>query len=518
MLTCLALAGLTQIVDVLGDHAFNNALTVLFVLIAGIAGFLRIAFFSDLSWRTRLSIFGTLLGMVVTFFVVFRVEGFTGEMYPRFALRFRAPPPRAVKPFEAASDSSEETGIDLATTTPFDFPNFLGPGRDQSVENVVLSRDWQTQPPKLLWKQPIGTGWSGFAIVNHYALTLEQQGTIEFATCYDVKTGELQWSHGTETRYELLVAGTGPRSTPTIDEGRVYTFGATGWLSCLDGATGRALWKHNLREMYDISDAEEHAAIQFGRSNSPLVINDLVVIPVGGPLGKKRAGLVAFHKHTGERVWEGDDRNASYSSPVPATIGGVPEILIVNEDSVSGHDPQTGRTLWEFPWLGTTSGDANVSQAVPVGNDRVFLSKGYVRGAALLKIDSGPDGTQTARDLWKNPQVLKTKFTNVVLYSGYVYGLSDGILECVDLESGKRAWKDGRYGHGQILLVGDLLLVLSETGELVLIQPDPREKNHVLSRMQVLEGKTWNPLALSGKYLLVRNAEQAACYEMPLDR
>lgn len=519
MLAAVVFAGLAQAVDLLGDHAFNNALTVSLLMLSGTVGLIRLLFFSGLVRRTRLLFFGAVLALVAAFFTVFRVEGFTGEMFPKFALRFGAPPPVVPRKLEPVSDGDLDAGprVDLTTTTPFDFPHFLGPRWDQTIDTVVLSSDWKARPPKELWKQPIGAGWSGFAIVNHSAVTLEQQGEIEYVTCYDVETGRLEWSHGTETRYELLIAGTGPRSTPTIDGGRVYTLGATGCLSCLDGATGKPIWKHDLREMYDISDAEEHASIQFGRANSPLVINDLVVIPVGGPLGKKRAGLVAFDKLTGERVWEGDDRNASYSTPVLTTIGGIPQILIVNEDSVSSHDPQTGKTLWDYPWLGKTSGDANVSQAVPVGADRVFLSKGYVRGAKLLQIDTSPDGAQAPRELWKNPQVLKTKFTNVVVHQGFVYGLSDGILECIELETGQRAWKEGRYQHGQILLVGELLLVLSESGELVLIEPSPREKNRVLARMQVLEGKTWNPLALAGRFLLIRNGEQSACYELPVE-
>jgi outer membrane protein assembly factor BamB len=179
---------------------------------------------------------------------------------------------------------------------------------------------------------------------------------------------------------------------------------------------------------------------------------------------------------------------------------------------VSGHAVDTGQTLWQHPWPGQSSGRASASQAVPVGDDRVLVSKGYGGGAELFRVASNAGKWSTER-IWKQ-SVLKTKLTNVVVHQGHVYGLDDGILSCVELETGRRRWKRGRYGHGQMLLAGDVLLVLTESGELLMVDPIP-ERHQVLGRLPVLDGKTWNNLCLYGPYLLVRNAEEAACYELP---
>ncbi len=224
-----------------------------------------------------------------------------------------------------------------------------------------------------------------------------------------------------------------------------------------------------------------------------------------------------MNKKTGETVWEGGDRQICYSSPTVATLGGVRQVLIVNEADVSGHDLKTGKVLWRHPWPGKSNASASVSQAVPIAPERVFLSKAYGIGAALLKLVPSGESTLDAEVVWANSKVMKTKFSNVAIKDGFAYGLSDGVLECVALADGRRVWHEGRYPQGQILRVGDLLLVLTESGDVVLVVASPEAANHVLGRFQALEGQTWNNFALYGPYLLVRNALEAACYELPVE-
>ncbi len=226
--------------------------------------------------------------------------------------------------------------------------------------------------------------------------------------------------------------------------------------------------------------------------------------------------LVAFDKKTGAKIWQGGNHQISMSSPAAATLGGVEQVLVVNENFVSGHDAESGAVLWEYPWPGITSSDANVSQAVPLPPDRVWLSKGYGSGAALLELTPGPGGRFTVTELWHNPRVLRTKFSQVTMLNGYAYGLSEGILECVEVETGQRIWKHGRYHHGQLLRVHDLLIVLSEEGEVVLVEASAERRDNVLGRFQAIEGKTWNNFALYGPYLVVRNAAEAAVFRLPL--
>jgi outer membrane protein assembly factor BamB len=349
--------------------------------------------------------------------------------------------------------------------------------------------------------------------VNGYAVTMEQRGPDELVTCYDMDSGKLIWSHATQTRHVTVPGGIGPRSTPTIHGGRVYALGATGEFVCLEGANGQLKWRTNLLERYHVPDGTDEQGVAWGRSGSPLVVDDLVIVPAGGPSAGPHISLAAFHRETGELAWEAGDQQVSYSSPMLATLAGQRQVVCVHEKSVSGHDLLTGKTLWSQEWLGSSIQDANVAQPVPVGEDRLFLSKGYGRGAALFQLSSGPMGTLVS-DVWRNPNLLKTKFANVILFQGHVYGLSDGILECVEIASGQRMWKKGRYGQGQILGVGGVILVLAESGEVAMVAASP-DGFQELGRFAAIQGITWNNLCLYGKRLLVRNSEESACYELP---
>ena len=509
--------------DVMADHATANIGVLIAAFVAVVTLILWFAFFSGYSrWVRMLPLVGGLV-FCGAFAALFRIDDVSGELVPTFAWRFsRSPDELLEKP--NLPDTTQRVPVrqtptvDLLSTTADDFPQFLGPDRSASIDTVKLARDWVASPPQLVWRQQIGAGWSGFAVVSGHALTMEQRGELEMVTCYEVRSGRLQWFYSIPVRYQSTLAGVGPRATPTIDQGMVYTLGAAGHLLCLDGATGRPVWQKDLLEEYEMTQEDEEAEVPYGRANSPLVVGELLIVPAGRPQRRGWVSLVAYRKKTGQQVWEGGQRQISYSSPVLATLGGMQQILIVNQDYASGHDVRTGKVLWEYPWPGKSATDANVSQAVAVPPDRVFLSKGYGRGATLVQLVPKDDGTFDAQELWRNPRVMRTKFTNVALREGYVYGLSDGILECVNLDSGQSIWKGGRYGHGQILRVGELLLVLSEKGQVVLVEATPDRRNNVLGQFQALEGKTWNTIALSGPYLLVRNAEEAACYKLPLEK
>jgi outer membrane protein assembly factor BamB len=489
----------------------NNIVT----WVAGFIGLVSLAvwffFRSAYSRLTRLLVFGGCVVMQAVFFAVFRLERVDGELSPIFAYRFSAVPDRLLD-----SNPANVGKVDLRTTTKDDFPEFLGRNRTEAVDDVSLARDWTKHPPKLVWKQKIGAGWSAFSVVNGHAVTMEQRGDMEMTTCYAVETGRLEWSYSTLGRFERLEAGAGPRSTPTIDEGMVYAVGALGHFACLDGATGKPVWEKDLLNEFGIPREEDAEAVLWGRSNSPLIVGNKVIVPIGGCKGKRMVSLAAFDKRSGARLWEGGQCQISYCSPTLATLGGVEQILIVNEETASGHDVATGSVLWECSRPGHTNRDPNVSQAVPVAPNQVFFSKGYGGGATLVRLNPKGDGKFSAETVWASPRVMKTKFTNVAMRDGYAYGLSDGILECVEVAGGASKWKQGRYGHGQILRVGDLLLVLTEQGEVVLVEATPDRTNSVLGRFQAIEGLTWNNLALYGPYLLVRNAEEAACYKLPL--
>ena len=494
------------------DHAIVNILTLIFGFFAVMILLFWFSFFSRYPSSLRMTTLALVVGSVALMVGLLRIDNVSGELVPELSWRWL---PRPDQLLDRPAVEQADEAVDLTTTTAADFPQFLGPDRNLRLENLRLATDWKSQPPVKLWRQPIGAGWSAFAAVNGFAVTLEQRGGDELVTCYEISSGELRWSHGIKARHATLMGGVGPRSTPTIDEGKVYALGATGVLRCLDGATGALVWSDDLLKRYQVSQEDDLSMIAWGRAASPLIVDDLVVVPGGGPEGGPWVSLVAFNKSTGEVVWQGGDQQISYSSPALGTFDDERQIIIVNESSVSGHDPATGEQLWDSPWEGSSNTNASTSQAVPLPEDRVFVSKGYGGGSALLRVRRDSESGWNAEEIWSEPANLKTKFTNVVVQDGYVYGLSDGILECVALETGKRAWKRGRYGHGQILGVDDLLLVQAESGEVSLVEATP-ETHRELGTFPAIDGKTWNNLCLYGPRLLVRNAEEAACYELPV--
>lgn len=510
-------AGVTVLLlqTLINDQGMANGFTWPVLFLGAFFCLVWFALFSSYSRRTRWTVFGLCLIVAGAVAMAIRIEGVSGNIFLSLAWRWSPRPIERELP-PPAPDSLEGGRVDLFKTGPFDFPQFLGPKRDLSVAGVKLDPDWSANPPVEVWRQPIGAGWSGFVVVNGYAVTMEQRRTEELVTCYHLETGKLQWAHTTPTRYEHFMGGVGPRSTPTIHQGRVYALGATGKFHCLEGATGKPVWSRDLLQEFGLTPKDEHELVLYGRSNSPLIVEDLVIVPAGGPREGARWSLAAFHQDNGALVWKGGDHNISHSSPAYAVLAGVPQILSVNENQVSGHDPKTGKQLWEFDWPGITSADANNSQAVPLPPDRVFVSKGYSAGAKLVRLVPQEDGTFKVKNIYHKPRSMRTKLTNVTIKDGYVYGLSDGILECMELETGRTIWREGRYSHGQILRVDDLLLVLSEDGELSLVQATPDSPNHVLGSVQALEGQTWNNLALYGEFLLVRNGREAVCYRLAL--
>ena len=497
--------------DVL-DHAIANLIAMASVFLAIIVFVGWFAAASGHSPAVRWMPLGIVIGLIAITAATFRVDHTTAELLPRFALRWAKKPDQLLPKPAAAADVK----VPLDVTTDDDFPQFLGPDRNLGIDRIALARDWTAKPPQLVWQHAIGAGHSAFSAVNGFAVTMEQRDDEELVTCYDLLTGDLKWSNSLTARHATIPGGTGPRSTPTIHGGRVFAMGATGVLRCLDGANGRLVWSKNLLEETGTPPDDEANQVLWGRAGSPLIVDNMVVVPGGGPKTGTKVSLIAFDQETGKKLWQGGDRQVSYSSPSLARLGGVRQVVIVNEDNITGHNAATGAVLWSYPWPGSSSSNASSSQAVAVGDDRLFVSKGYSGGAALFTVKQDGVGNWTADKIWQHQKNLQTKMTNVVVYKGYVYGLSDGILECVELNEGKRQWKAGHYGHGQILRVRDLLLVETDDGEIVLVELSP-EAHHELGRFQAIDGQTWNNMCLYGRYLLVRNSGEAACYEMPLE-
>lgn len=494
------------------DRATSNIATLITGGVTLILLAAYTAFLSPLPRRAKWWRIGVPVAIIAVLLAVLRIDYFNGDLVPRFTWRWTKKQDVAL----AERGLSPSTGAADLTPSGHDYPGFLGPNRNAYVPDVKLATDWNAQPPKLRWKQPIGAGWSAFAVQGKAAITLEQRGDTELVSCYDLHSGAPVWTHGIQARHESPLGGDGPTSTPTIHEGRVYALGGTGVLRCLDGAAGKQTWIRDVLADVGTNYEIDHVGVSWSRSASPLIVDNMVVVPAGGPPAGPKFSLIAYDKLSGDIIWKGGDRQVSYSSPSLATYLGKRQIVIVNEASITGHDPATGNVLWETKWDGSSNTSATAPQTVQVADDKFFVSKGYsMGGGALFQLHKADDGTWTVEELWHNHRVLKTKFNNVVIVDGSVYGLNDGILECVNLATGEERWAGDEYGHGQLLRVGDLLLVTQEWGAVALVALDPAAFKE-LTRFQAIEGKTWNNPALSGNLLLIRNAQEAACYELPL--
>ncbi|HEY2961079.1 MAG TPA: PQQ-binding-like beta-propeller repeat protein [Pyrinomonadaceae bacterium] len=455
-----------------------------------------------------------------------RQDGINGNHQATFGWRWRASPEERllaqageeqpvpvssaattpVAPTVAASPSasaSPEASKSPATTTAppasakrAEWPGFRGPGRDGVVRGVRIKTDWTAAPPVELWHRPVGPGWSSFAVSGDVFYTQEQRGDNEVVACYKMATGQPVWSHHDNARFFESNAGAGPRATPTLSNGRVYTFGATGILNALDATNGTVIWSRNVA-------TETSTPIPFwGFASSPLVIGDEVIVAAAGQ-------LVAYDAATGNRRWVGPGGGGSYSSPQLVTLDGVAQVLLMSAAGATSVAPSDGKQLWSHSW----SVNSIVQPALIPDGDVLITSQ--ENGARRLAVAHNASGW-TVAERWTS-NALKPYFNDFVIHKGYAFGFDGRILSCIDLKDGQRKWKGGRYGNGQLVLLPDqdLLLVLSEEGEIALVQATPSQFTEI-AKVPALQGKTWNHPVLVGDKLLVRNGEEMAAFQLPL--
>jgi outer membrane protein assembly factor BamB len=418
----------------------------------------------------------------------------------REAQRAQTPPPAPAQPAPEASAPTpsaiaEKSSPAVVRTSTY-WTSFRGSNRDGHYRQQPVRTDWG---PALtpLWKQPVGGGYASFVIADGRAFTIEQRGVREVAAAYDLVTGRELWTSAWNALFQEN--GDGPRATPAWHDGRLYVLGATGEFRALDAATGRTLWRTNI-----LADAGA-GNLDFGMSASPLVVDNIVVVLPGGANGQS---VVAYDRQSGNRVWGALDDGASYASPMLVTLAGVRQILTFTATRLVGLSPENGRLLWELPW----SAPNQASQPVIAGPDRVFISTGSGPDATMLQLVAGADGQLTVRELWRTNR-MNNHFTSSVLHDGFIYGLDESILTCIDASNGELKWKGGRYGYGQVMLASGHLIVLTEQGELALVRADPKGHQEI-TRFSAIEGKTFNHPAMSDGILVIRNIEEMAAFDL----
>jgi outer membrane protein assembly factor BamB len=409
--------------------------------------------------------------------------------------------PTAAK-VDLAAPATAETSAAPATSERavrrIEWPGFRGPERDGVIRGIQIATDWSQAPPVELWRRPIGPGWSSFAVRGDVLYTQEQRGDEELISAYSVKTGAPMWRHRDAARFWESNAGPGPRGTPTLSGDRLYALGATGIVNALNARDGSVVWSRN-------AQADTGAPMPgWGFTSSPLVVNDLVIVAASGR-------LAAYDVATGTPRWFQKTGGGSYSSPHLMTIGGVAQVLLLNGTGAISVAPADGTVLWNHEWAG-----APILQPAPTSDGNVLITTGDMMGGVGMRriaVTRGPGGW-TAEERWTS-RGLKPYFNDFVVHEGHAFGFDGSILACIDLEDGTRKWKGGRYGHGQLVLLPDqdLLLVLSEEGELALVKAAPDQFTEV-ARFKAVEGKTWNHPVLAGDVLLVRNGEEMAAFRL----
>lgn len=434
-----------------------------------------------------------------------RYDGAGGDLLPAVSWRWQPTAEERFLAEEAAKPKPAVAEARPVVVGPGDWPGFRGPNRDARLAGVTIGTDWAARPPELVWKHRVGPGWGSFAVVGDRLFTQEQRGPDEAVVCYAADTGAEVWAYRHAGRFEEALGGAGPRATPTVYDGRVYAHGATGRLVCLDGATGTEVWAADVT-----GPAVGGRVPQWGYASSPLVVEGLVVVYAGGPDGK---GTAAYKADTGALAWAAGKAGHSYSSAHRATLGGVPQVLMVSDYGVEAFAPADGRILWSHDWH--VPGMNRTSQPVILSDTDLLVTTGVgpAQGVRRLRVTKAGDGWDV-QTVWSS-RAMSPYYNDPVVHGGHLYGFDGDRFCCVNLADGKLTWKEGRYGYGQVLLLADpgVLLIQAENGRVVLVRASPEDPDE-LAAFPALDGKTWNHPVVHGGRLYVRNSQWAAAYRL----
>ena len=384
-----------------------------------------------------------------------------------------------------------------------DWPQFLGPQRDGTYTGPLMADGWPASGPTRVWEREVGAGFAGPVVVGDRLILFHRVGREEVVEALATETGETIWRYDYPTSYrDDFGFDEGPRSVPVVVDGRVYTFGAQGQLHAVDLETGERIWSRDTHARYDVRKGF------FGAAGSPLVEDGRVIANVGG----RRGGIVAFDATTGEGLWTATNDEASYSSPVGATFGGRRHALFFTRNGLVGLDPESGDVLFQKRWRSRIGSSVNAATPLVVGN-LVFISASYGTGAAVLRVDG-----EVLVDEWMGDDIMSNHYATVVVHDGVIYGYHgrqeySPSLRAVDLRTGEVYWSADQFGGGTLTLAGDRLVILRESGELMLTAASP-DGLTLFGRAQILPGVVRAYPALADGRFYARNIDTLVAVDL----
>jgi outer membrane protein assembly factor BamB len=388
-----------------------------------------------------------------------------------------------------------------------DWPQFLGPARNGVYDGPPLNSAWPASGPRKLWTKSIGAGLAGPAVAGDRVILFHRLGKEEIVEALDARSGETRWRYAYPTAYrDDFGFDEGPRAVPVVANGRVYTFGAEGQLHAVDLATGSRVWSVDTMRRFNVRKGF------FGAAGSPLVEDGKVLANVGGKDGTKGAGIVAFDAATGAVVWTATDHEASYSSAVGATLNGVRHAVFLTRGGLVGLDPATGSIRFQKPWRSRSHSSVNAATPLIV-DDLIFVSATYDTGATVLRL-KGSELTE----VWSSDDALSNHYASSVYANGYLYGFHgrqefNPSFRAVELKTGTVKWSSDRFNAGSVTLAGDRLLIVKETGELLLAEASPQAFKPV-AQAKILAPTVRALPAIADGLVYVRNDNTLVCLDL----
>jgi outer membrane protein assembly factor BamB len=394
--------------------------------------------------------------------------------------------------------------LSAVSVAAHDWPQYLGPQRNGVYSGPPLTRSWPAAGPKKVWRKPVGQGFAGPVVAGDRLIVFHRIGNEEIVEALDARTGDPRWRFAYATTYrDDFGFDEGPRAVPVVAQGRVYTFGAEGQLHALGLADGKRIWSVDTARRFGVRKGF------FGAAGSPLVEDGRVIANIGGEDAangaRKDAGIVAFDAETGAVLWTATNHQASYSSGVGATFGGKRVAVFFTRQGLVGLDPATGASVFQRAWRSRSAASVNAATPLVIG-DRVFISASYETGAALLRVQGS-----ALTEIWSSDEAMSNHYATSVIHNGTLYGFHgrqefNPSFRAVALDTGAVRWSVDRFKAGTVTLAGDMLVILRETGELVLAAASP-DGFRPLAQAPVLPPTVRGHPALADGFLYARNSD-----------